>query len=102
MKFLTSKTKRTGRGVSGGSVGLAVAVLMFLGSIPSFAQVNLGRILGTVFDQSGAVIANASVTVTDVARGVSRILVTDSAGEYEAPALTPGNYTVRGEAKGFK
>ena len=58
--------------------------------------------MGTVFDQSGAVIAGATVTVTDVQKGISRTLVTDSAGAYNAPDLSPDTYTVRAEAKGFK
>ena len=50
----------------------------------------------------GGVIAGATVTVTDVNRGVSRALTTDQAGQYVAPDLLPGTYTIRGEAKGFK
>ncbi len=41
------------------------------------------------------------VVVTDVARGVTRTLITDPAGEYAAPSLLPGTYIIRGEAKGF-
>src|SRR6202030_1276933 len=63
---------------------------------------NLGRIVGGVTDQTGGAIAGATVTVTDVARGISRTLVSDGAGEYSAPSLTPGAYTVRAEAKGFQ
>jgi hypothetical protein len=69
---------------------------------PVFSQGNQGRITGTVTDSSGGVIAGATVTVTDTARGISRVLTTDEAGLYSAPNLTPGNYTVRAEAKGFK
>ena len=47
-------------------------------------------------------IVGATVTVTDVQRGVSRTLTTDEAGQYSAPSLTPGAYGVRAEAKGFK
>jgi len=61
-----------------------------------------GRISGTVTDQSGAAIPNASVTVTDTARGVSRQLNTDAAGGYNAPNLTPSNYTVKVEFQGFR
>ena len=42
------------------------------------------------------------MTVIDVARGVTRTLTTDSAGQYVANNLTPGTYTVRAEAKGFR
>jgi len=75
--------------------------LLLLG-VPTFSQSSNGRILGTVTDTSGGVVAGAAVTVTDVERGVTRTLTTDDAGEYNAPNLTPGSYTVRGEARGFK
>ena len=75
--------------------------LLFL-CLSAFSQGNFGRILGTVTDQSGGVIAGAAVTITDLQRGVTRNLTTDSAGEYDAPNLTPGTYSVRIESKGFK
>jgi carboxypeptidase family protein/TonB-dependent receptor-like protein len=67
-----------------------------------FSQGNTGRILGGVTDQSGGNVAGATVTITDVQRGIPRNLVTDSDGEYSAPDLLPGTYTVRVELKGFK
>jgi len=81
---------------------VATTIAVFLICLPLFSQTNQGRILGDVLDQSGGAIVGATVTVTDVARGVSRALVTDSAGEYSAPSLLPGTYTVRVEAKGFR
>jgi Carboxypeptidase regulatory-like domain len=81
-------------------LGGVFAVLLLC--LPAFSQGSSGRILGTITDQSGGVIADATVTVVDVDRGVSRTLTTDDAGAYNAPNLTPGNYTVRVEAKGFK
>jgi hypothetical protein len=71
-------------------------------SVSLFSQANFGRILGTVTDQSGGVLAGATVTVIDTQRGVTRTLITDDAGEYNAPTLTPSTYTVRVEAKGFR
>src|SRR5579863_174633 len=82
-------------------LGGAFVILLLL-SVPAFSQGNTGRILGTVTDQSGGVIAGATVTVVDTERGVSRTLTTDDAGEYNAPNLTPSTYAVRAEAKGFK
>jgi hypothetical protein len=70
--------------------------------LPAFSQGSFGRILGTVTDQSGGVIAGAIVTVVDTERGINRTLTTDDAGAYNAPNLTAGNYIVRAEAKGFK
>src|SRR5580692_4791649 len=81
-------------------LGGAIGVLLLC--LPVFSQGNFGRILGTVADQSGGVLAGAAVTVVDTARGVTRNLTTDSAGEYDASTLTPGIYSVRVEAKGFK
>ena len=69
---------------------------------PAFSQLNLGRIFGAVTDQSGGTLSGATVTILDVARGVSRPLTTDAAGEFSAPSLTPGTYTVRAEFSGFK
>src|SRR3984957_12198862 len=82
--------------------GVVAIVALFI--LPSFllAQVNQGRLIGTVTDQSGGVIAGATVTVTDVQKNVSRTLTTDSAGEYVAPNLDPDTYAVRVESKGFK
>src|SRR6202163_1138312 len=81
---------------------LTVAFGVLLLCVPAFSQGNTGRILGTVTDQSGGVVAGATVTVIDTERGVNRTLTSDDAGEYNAPNLTPGMYTVRAEAKGFK
>jgi hypothetical protein len=81
---------------------LAAGVCAVLLSAPFFSQGSAGRILGSVTDQSGGVVAGATVAVTDVQRGVTRTLTTDQAGEYVAPDLTPGTYTVRASATGFK
>src|SRR6202521_1191704 len=81
---------------------LGGAIAMFLLCLPAFSQGSSGRILGTVSDQSGGVVANATVSVIDTERNVSRTLNTDDAGEYNAPNLIPSVYTVRAEAKGFK
>src|ERR1700681_2425391 len=81
---------------------LCLSIGVFLTCVPLFSQGNQGRITGTITDQSGGVIAGATVTVKDVQRGVSRTLTTGDSGEYNAPNLLPGAYAVRAEAKGFK
>jgi hypothetical protein len=60
-----------------------------------------GSIIGTVTDSTGAVVPGARVTVTNTATGVSFHAVSSSAGDYLAPSLLPGTYTVSVEAKGF-
>src|SRR5580704_15191560 len=76
-----------------------VALLVCL---PLFSQTNTGRVLGSVTDQTGAALSGATVVITDVQRGVTRTVTTDDAGAYVAPDLSPGIYTIRAEAKGFK
>ena len=96
MQFLSARVWKQVLYVVGLSLGLLVV------SLPSFSQGNAGRIAGAVTDQTGGAIAGATVTLTDVQRGVSRTLTTDDSGAYNAPNLTPGTYKVRAEFKGFK
>ena len=81
---------------------LGMALFLVVATLSLFAQTTNGRILGTVHDQSGAAVANATVTVTDVQRGATRKLTTDGSGNFVASSLPPSVYTVRAEANGFK
>jgi len=103
MNSVTGVSKRSRGARSKNAVqwlGGIVAVLLFC--LPAFSQGSFGRVFGTVTDQSGGVVAGATVSVVDTQRGVTRTLTTDDAGAYNAPNLTAGSYTVRVEAKGFK
>jgi len=75
-------------------------LLLALSLLRSQAQDRTVR--GKVTDESGKPLAGATVTITDVQRGVSQTLKTDSDGAYIAINLLPGTYTVRAEVKGFK
>src|SRR5579871_5279392 len=98
-----SSSRSSLRGLAQNALGLLVMVTaVFMLSSPSLAQDVQGSIRGAVLDQSGGAISGATVTVTDVARGVTRTLTADDAGQYLAIGLTPGTYSVRAEAKGFK
>src|SRR5246127_1885475 len=68
----------------------------------SFAQKDTGSIVGTVKDQTGALVANAKVTVTDVERGTQFVTHSSDSGEFVASALKIGRYTVVVEHSGFK
>ena len=61
-----------------------------------------GTILGTVTDSTGAVVANASVDVTNVATGVTMHTQTGSSGDYTVPYLSPATYKVTAQATGFE
>jgi hypothetical protein len=62
----------------------------------------LGSISGSVHDPTGATIPNASVTVTNSETGLTRTLVTDERGYYEAMALPVGRYDVKVQKTGFR
>src|SRR2546426_9992861 len=71
-----------------------VLVLAATFSSRAFGQAVTGTILGTVTDATGAVIPGATVTLTHTATGRARTVQTDSSGEYTAPSLPTGQYTV--------
>ena len=97
-----ARRKATPNGERKALRALIVIIAVLLISTPLLSQTSQGTIQGGIFDQSGGLIAGATVTVIDVARGIRRALTTDSAGQYIAANLTPGTYTLRGEAKGFE
>src|SRR5579863_296323 len=66
------------------------------------AQAPTGVITGTVTDETGAVIPNVTVTITNKATGIARTATTGADGLYSAPALPAADYTVRAEATGFR
>ena len=75
---------------------LRVLLSALLLALPALAQAPIGTIAGTVTDDSGAVVANAAVTVTNLDTGLKRELKSDSLGQFAAPALPAGRYEVRG------
>ena len=79
-----------------------LAILFTVGSATAFAQLQSGRILGTVFDQQKAGIPGATVTVTNVATNIARTAVTDSEGNYVVTPIDPGTYNVSAEVPGFQ
>jgi hypothetical protein len=87
----------------GWSLSLLAAVALLMTSI-TFAQttISTGSIVGTVTDPTGAVVSGAKVEITNKGTSQSQSFMTSSAGTYASGALTPGDYTVRIEAKGFK
>ncbi len=77
-------------------------LLILLMAGMAVAQEITGTILGTVKDPSGAVVPNATVTVTNTDKNVLLRTVTTSAdGEFVAPLLPIGHYTLTATAPGF-
>src|SRR6266508_5301491 len=67
----------------------------------AFAQGEQATITGIVTDESGAVIPNARVTVTNIETKVTREAQTNGEGQYRVPYLSPGKYQVTVESQGF-
>jgi len=81
---------------------LGVLSLCLILSLPMWGQKFTGTISGVVTDKSGAVVPNASVSVTNNGTGDVRTVTTNQAGEYVAVDLNPGTYTVLVKQSGFK
>jgi hypothetical protein len=83
---------------------LSLTVALLLGfSAPARAQEITGNIVGTVKDTSGAAVKGATVTITDEDKNlVVRTTITGDEGEFSAPQLPSGNYSMAIEAPGFK
>src|ERR1700675_2195714 len=81
----------------------ALMLLAVLACMLALAQAPTGIITGTLTDESGAVIPNATITITNKATGVvARTSITDAQGYYSAPSLPAGDYEVRAEVSGFR
>jgi len=80
----------------------AVTCVVGLGVRPAGAQVLYGSIVGTVLDQSDAVVPQATVAITSKDTGVSRETKTDPAGRYALVNVLPGRYQLRVSASGFR
>jgi Carboxypeptidase regulatory-like domain/TonB dependent receptor len=73
-----------------------------LPSLAAYGQTDAGSIVGTVTDNSGAVLSNEPVTITNTGNNAKIVVKTDSSGNYSATPLKIGTYTVSVEAQGFK
>jgi hypothetical protein len=71
-------------------------------SAGAFAQSDVGTIGGYIKDSSGAVVAGASIHLSNEATGEVHQATTNSEGHYTITNLTAGNYTLTVEVKGFK
>jgi hypothetical protein len=78
--------------------------LLFLlyGSVRMQAQVETGKIVGSVKDASGAVVTDAAITVTAIQTNVEKKTRTNAEGDYVVTELKSGEYTVSVEHAGFK
>lgn len=83
-------------------VVLTVCLLVATGIAAAQGVGASGDIKGTVTDPTGAVLANASVTVTDAEKGVKRTASSGAGGQYEVTSLLPSTYQVLVQISGFE
>jgi len=75
---------------------------LLLTGLPGFAQTISGSIAGRVVDAQGAVVPNASVTVTERSKNLRVSSKTSAGGDFLVPGLLPGTYFIMVESNGFK
>jgi len=79
---------------------VVLLIILLSVSLPAFAQE--ATVVGTVTDPTGATVPGANISITNTDTGVVQQFQSNTAGEFVAPSLHIGHYTVRAEAAGFK
>ena len=85
-----------------GKIGLGLLVTCLLTVPFGLAQSTTADMTGTVTDDTGAIIPNATVTLTNAGTGETRIAKTTETGDYTFTLLNPGSYSIKVESPGFK
>jgi hypothetical protein len=82
---------------------LASLAALIAGAAPAFAQASssTAELRGQVTDLNGAAIANAKLTLSDIAKGSSRTAASDGEGNYVFLGLLPSSYDLKVDAQGF-
>jgi hypothetical protein len=79
-----------------------LCLLICIGAATALAQATAtAELRGNVTDPNGSVVAGATVTATDNAKGITRTVTTDADGNYVILSLPPSTYTVKVTANGF-
>lgn len=85
-----------------GAIALAVVLGLFCLPSLSHAQAVYGSIFGTVTDNTGAVVPNATITVTDESKGTSVAAQSNASGDYTVQHMIPDTYDIKVTMSGFK
>jgi len=81
---------------------IVLACLLFTGVTYAQGVGASGDIKGTVTDPSGAVVANATVTATDVDKGIKHTVTSDTNGQFHLTGLQPATYSLSVTKSGFQ
>ncbi|MGD0903756.1 MAG: carboxypeptidase-like regulatory domain-containing protein, partial [Terracidiphilus sp.] len=97
------RRKRSGSWANALAILLGLVICLGWAATQAAAQTSgEGAIVGTVKDQTGAVIPNAKVTATNVATNIATTRTSSSAGYYVLSPLLPGTYSIKVTATDFK
>jgi len=101
--FISTKQERASQTnfLRSGILHVAVAVLLLLPALNTFAQYDNGSLNGTIHDSTGASVPNVAITVTNVNTGITVKIASSATGEYEVPSLRVGVYNIQATAPGF-
>jgi hypothetical protein len=88
--------------ISCATAGIAGWLGLFLCTVTALAQSVTGTITGVVTDDSGGLVAGASVTLTNERTMDARTTTTGENGSFQFVAVQPGVYTIRIEARGYR
>src|SRR5437016_6555384 len=81
---------------------LVAIIVLALAPTAGWSQNVYGTVAGAVTDTSGAAVANATVTLTNLDTAQKRSIETDASGNYTFVNILPGRYKIEGEKTGFK
>ncbi|MBM3757980.1 MAG: carboxypeptidase regulatory-like domain-containing protein [Acidobacteria bacterium] len=84
------------------NVSISRFPMMLLLCVAAYSQTSTGAISGTLVDSSGQALSGAEVTVSSQRTGETRSATTGDTGDFVFPALVPGPYTLKANAKGFR
>jgi hypothetical protein len=76
-------------------------LIFVLASVAALAQAN-SDLTGIITDQTGAVVPDAKIVITDPATGSTKTTVSGATGLYDISGLNPANYNMKVTAKGFQ
>jgi Carboxypeptidase regulatory-like domain len=98
--LITALSSRRSRPVAGPRALLVVCALLLL--LPTLYAQTTGALLGTVSDQSGAVVPDAKVALQNENSGDIREVATNEVGRFTFAGVQPGTYTIRVTSANFK
>lgn len=82
--------------------GPLLFVVLVMAAAPVAAQLTSGTIRGLVKDETGGALPGADVSITNTETGITRSLITNEQGRFEAPNLQVGAYEVAATLSGFR